>query len=109
VNKSLDYLKKRKMEIASIDGKDIPQEDHEVDKQEEIHSKAELIKKEIDKLPDNYRIVTVMFLLEGYTHNEISEILEITPESSRVRFKRAKEMLLKSNVLRNSLQEIIMN
>ena len=97
------------MQQADIDDKDIVQEDNDAQSGEDIRSKAELLKKAIDKLPDNYRIVTVMFLLEGYTHNEIADILEISPESSRVRFKRAKEMLLKSSDLRSSLQEIIMN
>lgn len=109
VNKSLDYLKKRKIQKASIDDKDILEEDHETEKREEIMTKAEIVKKAINKLPDNYRVVTVMFLLEGYTHNEIADILEISPESSRVRFKRAKDMLLKSSDIMNSMQNFIMN
>jgi RNA polymerase sigma-70 factor (ECF subfamily) len=39
--------------------------------------------------------VLSLFLLEGYDHEEISEILNISNNTSRTRFVRAKQKLLK--------------
>jgi RNA polymerase sigma-70 factor (ECF subfamily) len=52
-----------------------------------------MIKKAINNLPDNYRIVLSLFLLEGYDHDEIAEILKISNGSSRIIYHRAKEKL----------------
>jgi len=96
INKSLDCLKKRKLDEISIDNKDFASDNSESLDEELISAKVEDVKKAVGELPDNYRVVLVMFLFEGYTHNEISDVLNITPESSRVRYKRAKEMIIKS-------------
>lgn len=50
----------------------------------------------IAKLPERYRIVIQLFLLEGYDHNEISEILEITESASRTNLHRGKLKLKES-------------
>lgn len=46
------------------------------------------------KLPEEYRVVISLFLLEGYDHEEISEILGISNNLSRTRFVRAKQKVL---------------
>ena len=109
VNKSLDYIKKRKMQFANIDDKDIVEEDNVAEYDESMTLKVVEIKKAIQKLDEKYRIVALMFLFEGYTHNEIADILEISPEASRVRFKRAKEKIAKSPGLTDTRHSIIMN
>ena len=48
----------------------------------------------IHSLPDNYRVVLSLFLLEGYDHEEISQILGISNNVSRVRYLRAKSKLI---------------
>ena len=50
----------------------------------------EQLKKAIQKLPDGYRVVLSLYLLEGYDHEEISQILGISNVSSRSQFMRAK-------------------
>ena len=109
INKSLDYLKKRKMQLTSIDDKEIIPETEDIEYDESVTLKVEEIKRAVKNLPEKYRTITVLFLFEGYTHNEIAEILEITSEASRVRFMRAKEMIVKSPGLKKVMQNIIMN
>lgn len=47
----------------------------------------------IDELPDGYRMVFVMYAIEGYKHSEISEILGITEGTSKSQlFKARKEL-----------------
>ena len=57
---------------------------------------AERIKKEIERLPEGFRIIISLYLLEGYDHNEISEILSISPCTSRSQYSRARQKILLS-------------
>jgi RNA polymerase sigma-70 factor (ECF subfamily) len=109
INKSLDYVKKRKMQISSIDEKEMDIEAENLEYDESVSLKVEEVKRAIMNLPEKYREVTVLFLFEGYTHNEIAEILEITAESSRVRFKRAKEMIVNAPGMKKVFQNLLMN
>lgn len=54
---------------------------------------VEDIKKAIERLPDKYRYVAMLYLIEGYDHEEISEILHITETTSRTRLMRGKHKL----------------
>jgi len=47
----------------------------------------------ISDMPDGYRIVINMFLIEGFSHKEIAEHLNITAETSRSQLSRAKKWL----------------
>ena len=53
------------------------------------------VKDAIGELPEEYRVIITLFLLEGYDHEEISEILHISNNLSRTRFVRAKQKVLK--------------
>lgn len=55
---------------------------------------VERIKAAIERLPDGYRLVITLYLLEGYDHEEISEILGISEATSRTQFMRGKKRLL---------------
>src|SRR5690606_40239384 len=49
------------------------------------------------ELPDRYRLVFNLYVLDGYSHNDISEILEISVGTSKSNLSRAKQ-LLKENI-----------
>ena len=49
----------------------------------------------IDKLPDGLRAVLSLFSIDGYTHEEIAGMLNISVRSSESRLYRAKKMLVK--------------
>jgi len=99
INHSLDELRKRKLDMESIEDsffelkekKDVKERINE----EEVILKAEEIRDEINNLPDGYRIVLSLYLIEGYDHDEISEILNISSSTSRSQCARAKQKLLK--------------
>jgi DNA-directed RNA polymerase specialized sigma subunit, sigma24 homolog len=46
------------------------------------------------RLPDGYRTVLSLYLLEGYDHEEISQILGISHNTVRTQYVRAKQKLL---------------
>lgn len=47
----------------------------------------------INNLPDGYRLVFNLFVIEGYQHEEISEMLKIQPGTSRSQLVKARNML----------------
>ncbi|MCC5924683.1 MAG: RNA polymerase sigma factor, partial [Crocinitomicaceae bacterium] len=47
----------------------------------------------IQSLPDGYRTVFNLYAIEGYSHKEIAEILEITESTSKSQYSRAKGIL----------------
>lgn len=64
--------------------------------QEQYHQiDTRFLMKCIQELPDSYRVVLNMFAIEGYSHKEIAEHLEINEGTSRSHYFRAKAMLEK--------------
>ncbi len=95
INKSINTLRKRKMDIIEIDetGVHALPEEEQADEQE-IQYKVAEVKKMIQKLPDGYRAVLSLYLLEGYDHEEISGILGISHNTVRTQYVRAKQKLV---------------
>ncbi|MFT3682548.1 MAG: sigma-70 family RNA polymerase sigma factor [Ferruginibacter sp.] len=49
----------------------------------------------IKKLPDGYRVIFNLYVIEGYQHDEIAEMLGIQPGTSRSQLVKARMMLQK--------------
>ena len=90
VNRSLDYLKKKKVHFQEINERTTEMPDYQMDTKE---VDVAAIKKAIQELPDGYRVVLSLYLIEGYDHDEISQILGISNSSSRTQLLRAKNKL----------------
>ena len=56
---------------------------------------ADDLRKIIDTLPDGYRIVFNMYVIEGYDHKEIGKLLGISESTSRSQLARARAILQK--------------
>jgi len=93
VNRSLDYLKKRKVRFEEIDERLSDEVESPLMNTTEFD--LQKIKQAIFQLPEGYRVVLSLYLLEGYDHDEISEILNISNSSSRSQLLRAKNKLRK--------------
>lgn len=95
VNRSINLLRKRKLEMIELEGEAIENiAEEEVEDDEEVQYKAALIKDAIKDLPEGYRLVITLYLLEGYDHEEIGQILNISENTSRTQFLRAKRKLV---------------
>ena len=57
--------------------------------------KAKQLIQLIQQLPDGYRSIFNLYALEGYSHQEISEIMNISAGTSRSQYARAKKLLAK--------------
>jgi len=58
----------------------------------------------IQELPNRYRLVFNMYVLDGYSHREIAEMLEISEGTSKSNLSRARQILQKK-VEQNVLDE----
>ena len=47
----------------------------------------------IDGLPEGYKMVFILYVVEGYKHNEIAEILQISESTSKSQLFKARKML----------------
>jgi RNA polymerase sigma-70 factor (ECF subfamily) len=95
INKSINYLRKRKMDMIDIDKTNIghlPEED--TTDEQEIQMKVEDIKKAVALLPNGYRTVLTLYLFEGYDQEEIAEILQVSHATVRTQYMRAKQKLV---------------
>jgi RNA polymerase sigma-70 factor (ECF subfamily) len=104
VNNSLDSLRRTKETVPLDEIIDIPDQ-QEDNREAELNLQVAEVKKAIQQLPDEYRVVISLFLLEGYDHEEISEILSISNQLSRTRYSRARQkllLILKENKYRNA-------
>ena len=93
INKSIDMLKARKLETTALNEQIMGTPDEFTDWDVEENTTVDEVKKAINSLPDKYKFPVHLFLLEGYDHNEISEVLNITPVSSRTLVHRGKKQL----------------
>ena len=89
INTSISYLNKRKLTFSEIEDHNIP--DEETD--ESADYDLGRIKRAIDELPEGYRVIFSMYAVEGYDHQEIGEILNITASTSKSQYSRAKRKL----------------
>jgi RNA polymerase sigma-70 factor (ECF subfamily) len=95
INKSINALRKRKMDIIDIDKTSalhLPEED-QFD-EEAMKLKVDEIRKAVKELPNGYRTVLTLHLFEGYDQEEIAEILQISHATVRTQYMRAKQKLL---------------
>lgn len=92
VNRSIDFLKSKHQRTVELhEGHFQVIEDNDWTIADGIP--IEKVKKSIEELPEKYRYVVKLFLVEGYDHSEISQILEISETASRTRLLRGKTRL----------------
>jgi RNA polymerase sigma-70 factor (ECF subfamily) len=93
INKAINVLKRKKMEPLPDDDRwDVPEEAID-DSYQYNDLTVERVKRSIHQLPDGYRAVLSLYLLEGYDHQEIAEILSVSESTSKSQLNRAKSKL----------------
>ena len=94
INRCINQLKLKRIPVTSLDSHEFHLTEDESD--HENYSNVEIIKvkRAIEKLPRGYKQIINLYLLEGYDHNEIGEILEISTSTSKSQYHRAKRKLI---------------
>jgi len=96
VFKSIAVLKKRRLVFTDLEKETEELVHTDPTDESEIEYSVAGIKKAISELPDGYRAVLSLYLLEGYDHEEIADILQISQSTVRTQYKRGKQRLLRS-------------
>lgn len=96
INRSLDFLKKRRVKFEEVTERSAGIEEDDAGYCE---PDIQRIRNAIQSLPDGYRVVLSLHLIEGYDHEEVSQILNISNSACRTQFMRAKNKL--KELLRN--------
>ena len=95
IHKCINELKRRKTELVFSENlaifKNPDKEVVEVD--EEANYSVENVIVAMEQLSDGYRVIFSLYLLEGYDHGEISEILGISESTSKSQYMRAKRKI----------------
>lgn len=92
VNSCIDFLKKKTHHTEELDEGRTMATDGE-DGSLGVGISLEQIRAAIEELPGKYRFVVQLFLVEGYDHGEIAQILDISEGASRSRLLRGKAQL----------------
>jgi RNA polymerase sigma-70 factor (ECF subfamily) len=69
-------------------------DDHDGGIESDHSAMVEKIRDAVKKLPDGFRVVLTLSLFEGFDHEEIALILQISESTSRSQLARAKKKLI---------------
>ncbi|WP_426430946.1 RNA polymerase sigma factor [Winogradskyella sp. HB-48] len=89
INKCLDVLKKRKIEFSRVEVSELQIIDDNDWRFDSSLTKKDILNA-IAQLNEKHKIVIKLYLIEGYDHSEISEILDIPIKTSRTHLRRGK-------------------
>ncbi len=93
VNSSIDTLKKRRLEFTPIE--EAYGLKSELDEESSYTAETvEQLNDAIEQLPEGYKLVLTLHLIEEYEHEEIANMLGIKPSTSRSQLARAKQKLI---------------
>mgnify|MGYP003630682050 FL=1 len=90
INKSIDFLKSKKDNVVALhEGyMQVVEDDDNWNVPSTIS--IEQVRSAIDDLESKYKYVILMYLLEGYDHQEIAQVLNISESACRTRLLRGK-------------------
>ena len=92
INKSLNALKKKKLEFVDMEY-DLKMDEEDQHEPEWTKFSISNIKEAIKKLPDGYRAVFSLYMFEDYSHKDIASTLNIKESTSKSQLNRAKYKL----------------
>lgn len=95
VYQCINKLKKRNLVFQDLNPHhfDLPDEGNNREKGEFEQTMIPLILQAVATLPPGYRTVCNLYLFEGYDHEEIASILNISVATSKSQYSRAKQKL----------------
>lgn len=89
INRCINQLRKKKADLIFYETLPVNFTEEETETEYDTGK----VFKGIEQLPDGYRIVLTLYLLEGYDHTEIAQILGISESTSKSQYSRAKDKL----------------
>jgi RNA polymerase sigma-70 factor (ECF subfamily) len=95
INRCIDVLKAKRQQLIELEEHhlNVVDTDYENEWLVEDDITIDEVKAAMERLPEKYKYVVLLYLVEGYDHQEISEILNITAVASRTQLSRGKQKL----------------
>ncbi|MCG2617802.1 RNA polymerase sigma factor [Terrimonas sp. NA20] len=94
VFKSVSLIKKRRLMLVDIEPVNLEMPEEEELDEETVAMNVNAIKTALQSLPDGYRAVLTLYLLEGYDQEEIANIMQVAPSTVRTQYIRGKQKLV---------------
>ncbi len=97
VNRAINQLRQRRVQWVGVEeAENVGELDTSGLNDADITLEVTQVRRAIETLPDGFRTVLSLYLLEGYDHEEIAGILGISESTSRSQYLRAKKRLAES-------------
>lgn len=95
INKSISLLRKKKLKMVDIDSATMTDlSEYEAVDETAFQYKVDEVRNAIQRLPDGYRAVVSLYLLEEIPQEEIGKMLGISHNTVRTQYHRAKQKLM---------------
>lgn len=94
VFKSISLIKKRRLLLVELEPEKVELSEEQGPDEEAIEFNVNAIKQALQTLPDGYRAVLTLYLLEGYDQEEIANIMQVAPSTVRTQYIRGKQKLI---------------
>lgn len=92
VNTCINYYRQKTMYFENVDtSKEAQSESATLDALADIS--AEELMQHIQNLPEGYRMVFNLYVIEGYQHKEIAEMLNVSENTSKTQLLKARKAL----------------
>lgn len=103
INHALNYIKSKKLVFLQEDPQrwsDHLADDSHPEAEQELYT-PEMMMKAVQELPDGYRVVFNLYVVEGFNHREIAESLGISENTSKSQLSRARRYLRNLLIMKN--------
>jgi RNA polymerase sigma-70 factor (ECF subfamily) len=95
VNRAINHLRQRRVQWVDVEeAESVGDSGYPGVDEADLEYDVATVRRGIENLPDGFRTVLSLYLLEGYDHEEIAGILGISESTSRSQYLRAKKRLL---------------
>jgi len=91
VNRCINEIKRKRTELVFVD--DLSLFNSSDSEETKISFDVKAVKRAMEQLPDGSRVIFSLYLLEGYDHREIAEILSVSESNSKSQYFRAKKRI----------------
>jgi RNA polymerase sigma-70 factor (ECF subfamily) len=103
INKCINEIKRKKAQLEFFEDMSPFEDEEDLSDEQETGLSPEKIRQAMTLLPKGSRMIFSLYLLEGYDHQEISEILNISESNSKTQYMRAKQRI--KEILKTQLYE----
>ena len=95
INRCIDVLKSKRQRLIELEEHHLNVVDMDYENEWLVEDEITIdeVKEAMERLPEKYKYVVLLYLVEGYDHQEISEILNISEVASRTQLSRGKQKL----------------